>query len=91
MLEAADYEDVDLVSPCFGKVVDTLCANSETRPVREVLCSYSDLIHNIRKRVSSPRWTHDEPLLLNHHVNRLCNVSVNICSPHQASNMGTSK
>lgn len=39
-LEAADYENVDMVSPIFVKITDMLCSQSKAAPVAQVVTLY---------------------------------------------------
>lgn len=40
MLEGVDYINIDLVSPFFGEIVDTMCGYIKTAPVTEVYVDY---------------------------------------------------
>lgn len=51
--ETKDYENIDIVSPVFGEVANSLCKNSETAPITEVFTMYSDLKNSIQRRVCS--------------------------------------
>lgn len=43
MLEVADFNKIDMVSPFIGEIVDALCVQAGTTPVTELLTLFFDL------------------------------------------------
>lgn len=54
MLEAKEYENIDLVSPFSGEVVDVCCGKTEEAPVIYVSTQYVDQIQTIWKQNGRP-------------------------------------
>lgn len=45
MLEASDYNLLQMMAPFSGKIVDSYCGNSRTAPLTAVFSSYYDLVN----------------------------------------------
>lgn len=87
-MEAADYENVDQVSPFFGETIDTICGNSELGPVTSIFTQYVDFKNNVRRRFCCPGWTKDELDSLGFQINAFQKSAVDIFGTYQVSSIG---
>lgn len=91
MLEGKDYENIDVVAPFFGEIVDIRFGNSKTAPVTDVFTQHTDLIRTIRNNSSRPGWTEEKLSSFQQQINRFKVRALVVFGQYQASNMKTSK
>lgn len=60
MLEASDYDNMDMVSTFIAALIDTCCGTSEDAPVTESFTQYVDLNELISSRATVPGWIEED-------------------------------
>lgn len=70
MLEAKDYENVDLVWSFFGEVVDVCCSNTKDALIIDFFTQYVNVVQTIRKQNCRPGWTKNKLLDLQQQIDR---------------------
>lgn len=91
MLEAKDYDSVDMVSPFLGSIIDYCCGTAYHAPVTKAFTMYVDMVAFITRRFRTPGWTEDELTELDYDIKAFKSHSCSVFSSYQASGMGTSK
>lgn len=91
MLEGADYKNIDMVSPLFGEIVDTLTENSTFAPITEVFTQYMDPRNFIWKHFSHIGCTEKNLSKLEVQVNRFRCVAARVLKPYHSTDIAVSK
>lgn len=91
MLEAQNFDTLDMVAPFLGAVVDTCCGTEEKAPVTNTYVAYSELLDFIYRRRTYPSWNEAELGVLITMIGSFKTIARDTFGKYQASNMGTSK
>lgn len=91
MLEGADYNNMNLISPFFEEAVDSMCGVSKTVSVTAMFVDYANLNDFVRSRFSSPCWREAELGDLRSQIEHFRRKAKARFGQFQASGMATSK
>lgn len=91
MLEAAEFENIEMGFLFMGEIINTWCSQSTGPPTTQVFTSYVDLNNFIQKRFPSPSWTGKDLLQLKSLIQFFKLDALKIFGDSQASNMATTK
>lgn len=91
MLEAKDYDVMDMVSPFIGAIIDRCCGLVDVATVTSSFTQYVDLVSFIFRRNMVPGWTNLCLQSLDQEVQDFKHSTFDAFSMYQSSRMGTSK
>lgn len=91
MLEAKEYDSVDMVSPFLGAIIDACCGLTDTADVTQSYTDYADLVDFIYRRNDCPGWTEEELSNLSSKIAAFKLRARSTFARYQPSSMGTVK
>lgn len=91
MLGASDYDNMDMISPFIGALIDTCCGTTEEAPDTESFTQYLDLTDFIYSRSAVTGWIQEEFKKLTKLISSLKSVARNTFTEYPPSGMGTCK
>ena len=91
MLEGADFNSVDMVSPFLGSIIDRCCDNILIAPVTTVFTKYVELVNFIGRVDCTPGWTQSDLHKLKTDICSFKDVGRSTFGAYQPSGMGTPK
>lgn len=90
MLEAADYKQIDLLSPFVEEIVDVCYRNSKTAPVPGRSTLYVDLLNKIFQKIEYSGRIEEKLLNLQGQIKNSREIAKRVFEVYRASNMETS-
>lgn len=91
MLEAKDFQALDMVFPFIGAYIDRCCGEVETSPTTRIFTMYSEILMMVYRRRMKPGWTEQDLKKLKEKIVRFKKEAVELYESYQASGMGTLK
>lgn len=91
MLEAAYIKKMDMVSPFIGGLINRICGEPETCPVKTVFTEYVDVLNNVCGRNVRKKWTASDIATLRRDIAQFKANGVDVFSAYQKSEIGTVK
>lgn len=91
MLEAKDYQALDMVFPFIGAYIDRCCGEIESSPTTRIFTKYSEIVAMVYRRNMEAGWTEGDLHDLRRRVVTFKNEAAELYGPYQSSEMGTLK